>query len=206
MSQSNLKRAAAREIYCDGLTEILAGTMLFIVALATGRPAFYWTYLVAIFLLGPGLNRIKARVTYPRIGYAKIPDEDPVRLRRGILSWTLGVFLSAAIILAVTGHLGDNLSWRRAAPAIGGLLFAGGFLYLAQQSGLRRHRAMTALSVVTGLLMVLPDIREPYGNLRVWALVMGLCCLAIGAVILKKFIRNNPLVDERMPDEIAGDA
>lgn len=196
-----LRLKAAREIYKDGLTEIVTGILLFIVALATGRPAFYWTYLVAIFILGPGLERIRARTTYPRIGYAKLPSEDPNRLAGGILRWVLGIFLVAAIALAVTGHLSNNLAWRRLAPAIGGLLFAGGFVYLAQQSRMVRHWVLAAASVVMGILMVVPAIREPYGNLRLWALLMALICLLTGAVVLRGFLRRNPLIEERMPDE-----
>lgn len=196
-----LRLKAAREIYKDGLTEIVTGILLFIVALATGRPAFYWTYLVAIFILGPGLERIRARTTYPRIGYAKLPSEDPNRLAGGILRWVLGIFLVAAIALAVTGHLSNNLAWRRLAPAIGGLLFAGGFVYLAQQSRMVRHWVLAAASVVMGILMVVPTIREPYGNLRLWALLMALICLLTGAVVLRGFLRRNPLIEERMPDE-----
>ncbi|MEN8164705.1 MAG: hypothetical protein ABFS37_11300 [Acidobacteriota bacterium] len=197
----DLKLAAVRETYSDGLTEIVTGGLFFIVALATGRPAFYWTFLFAILLLGPGLQRLKARYTYPRIGYAKIQDEDPIRMRNGVLSWVLGVFLATAIILAATGHITDNLAWRRAAPAIGGLLFSGGFLYLAQQSRLARHWFLAAFSAVTGILMVLPPIPEPYGNLRVWAMVMALVCLTVGAVVLRGFVKTTPLVDERMPDD-----
>ena len=197
----NLKLNAAQEIYQDGLTEIVAGALLFIVALATGRPAFYWTYFVAIVLLGPGLERIRARVTYPRIGYAKLESEDPKRLSAGILRWVLGVFLITAIALAATGHLSDNISWRRAAPAIGGLLFAGGFAYLAQQSRFKRHWALAISSGVIGGAMVFPSISEPYGNLRVWALVMGLICLAVGALALRSFVRHYHVVEERLPDE-----
>lgn len=200
-SMNHITRAAVRETYRDGLTEILAGVMLFIVALATGRPAFYWTYLIAILVLGPGLQRLKARITYPRIGYAKVPDENPARLRKGILSWVFGVFFAAAIVLAISGHLSDNLSWRRAAPAIGGLLFSGGFLYLAQQSRLARHWVLAGLSAVTGILMIVPNIQAPYGSLRVWALVMSLFSLVIGGVVLRHFVRTTPLAEERMPDE-----
>jgi uncharacterized membrane protein HdeD (DUF308 family) len=198
---NDVKLALSREVYRDGLTEIVTGTLFFIVALATGRPQFYWTYLFAIFLLGPGLERIRAKTTYPRIGYAKLPKDNPRRLRGGILTWVMGVFLLAAVILAVTGHLTDNQAWRRLAPAIAGFLFAGGFAYLAGQSRFIRHRFLAGLSMISGVAMVVPPIDEPYGNFRVWALVMGLVCLVIGAWVLHRFVRDNPVVEERMPDE-----
>jgi hypothetical protein len=196
----DIRRAAYRETYRDGLTEIVIGVLLFIVALATGRPAFYWTYLVAIFLLGPGLQRLKARYTYPRIGYAQMPGEDPKQLRASILSWVLGVFLLVAVGLTLTGHLTDNLAWRRASPALGGLLFAGGFAYLARQWRLTRHYLLVFASVALGLLMAWPDIAEPYGNFRAWALLLALLNLGIGGYVLHGFLRDTPVVDERQPD------
>ena len=106
------QQTGRRETYLDGLLELAIGGVLFIVALATGRPAFYWTYLAAILILGPGLQRLKARYTYPRIGYVKFPDEDPKSLGKGIASWVIGVFLLVAVVLTLSGHLTDNLAWQ----------------------------------------------------------------------------------------------
>jgi hypothetical protein len=196
----DLRRSAFRETCRDGLLEVVIGVLLFIVALAAGRPALYWTFFIAIILLGPGLERLKARITYPRIGFAKLKDEDPRRLRAGMLTWVLGVFAAMAFVLTLTGDVTDNLAWRRAAPALAGLLFAGGFLYLARQSGLTRHYVLTAASILTGLLMVFPLTPEPYGNLRAWALFVGLFALAVGGYTLRRFIRDTPLAQEPSGD------
>jgi len=197
-----LSNRARRETYRDGLLDIVIGVLLFIVALATGRPAFYWMYILIILLLGPGLQRLKARFTYPRIGYVKLPDEveTPGQVRTGVLKWVLGVFVLVALVLTLTGHVTDNLAWRRASPALGGLLFAGGFFYLFRLSGLRRHLFMTMASAAIGVLMVWPTVPGGYGNLRVWALLLSLLSLAIGADVLRRFIRDHPVVDDRMPD------
>ena len=196
----DIRRAAERETYRDGIMEIVIGGLFFIVALVTGRPAFYWTYLIAILILGPGLQKLKARFTYPRIGYVRLPDEEPSRLRRGLLTWVLGVFLLVAVALTLTGHITDSLAWRRAAPALGGMLFAGGFVYMAQRSHLWRHYVLAAASASFGLLMAWPLEPEPYDNLRVWALLMALLSLAMGAYVLQRFVRENPIVEERTPD------
>ncbi len=196
----NFRTAAEADAYRDGLLEIVVGALFFIVALATGRPAFYWTYLFAILILGPGLERLKARFTYPRIGYVRLPGEKSNRLRRGVVTWVLGVFLFVAAALTLTGRLTDNLAWRRAASLIAGSLFAGGFLYLAQRSRRWRHYALAIASALIGAVMTWPLESEPYGNLRVWALLMALLSLATGACVLRRFLRENPIVRERMPD------
>jgi len=195
-----IRREAHHELHRDGLTEIAAGVFLFIVALAAGRPAFYWTYLVGLVVLGPGLRRLRTRYTYPRIGFAELPSEDRRRLGRGMAIWVVGAFLVVAAGLAFLGAFTDHLAWRRAAPALAGILFGGGFLYLAQQSGLKRVYALAMASAVTGGLLAWPRIEGAYANLRVWALVMALLCLAVGGLAFRRFLRETPISKEWGPD------
>ena len=108
-------------------------------------------------MLGPGLQRLKARYTYPRIGYARVPGDDPRNFGTGVLVWIVGVFALAGAVLLVGGQLVDNLAWRRMAPAIAGALFAGGFVDLYRRSGLVRFLLLAAASAVSGGLMVVPD-------------------------------------------------
>ncbi|MGD8331207.1 MAG: hypothetical protein PVJ49_17385, partial [Acidobacteriota bacterium] len=119
---SSIERITYRDTQQDGLTEIVIGVFLFIVALATGRPAFYWTYLVGILVLGRGLRWLKARYTYTRVGFAELPDEDPSSFKWGVLSWVLGVFGVAIVALAISGDLTNNLAWRQWSPALAGFL------------------------------------------------------------------------------------
>jgi hypothetical protein len=48
--------------------------------------------------------------------------------------------------------------------------------------------------------MTWPLVPEPYGNLRVWALLMALLSLGMGAYVLRRFVRENPIVEGRTPD------
>jgi len=199
-----IRREAHHELHRDGLTEIAAGVFLFIVALAVGRPAFYWTYLVGLVVLGPGLRRLRSRYTYPRIGFAELPSEDRRRLGRGMALWVVGAFLVVAAGLALLGAFTDHLAWRRAAPALAGLLFSGGFLYLAQQSGLKRVYALAVASAVSGGLLAWPGIgpriEGAYASLRVWAVLMALLCLAVGGLAFRRFLRETPISEEWSPD------
>jgi hypothetical protein len=196
-----IRQDAHRESYADGLLEVVTGVVFFIVALATGRPAFYWTYLAAILVLGPGLQRLKARFTYPRVGFAELPRENPRHFKWGVASWVISAFLLVALVLTLTGHVTDNLAWRRAAPALGGMLFAGGFVYVARRSQCWRHWLLAAVSVIGGLVLVWPTASEPYGNLRLWALIMALICLAVGSIALWRFTHDHPIIEQRIPDE-----
>jgi hypothetical protein len=202
-----IRRDTHRELHRDGLTEVAAGVFLFVVALATGRPAFYWTYLAALVVLGPGLTRLRSRYTYPRIGFAELPREDRRRLGRGMALWVIGTFLAVAAALAIFGRqggLGDHLAWRTAAPALAGILFAGGFVYLAQRSGLKRAYSLAAASAVSGCLLAWPGIGPriggAYATLRVWAILMALLCLAVGGLAFRRFLRETPVSEEWSPD------
>jgi len=197
---AGIERAAYRDTQQDGLTEVVIGVFLFIVALATGRPAFYWTYLVGILVLGRGLKWLKTRYTYERIGFAEMPDEDPSTLRWGVLSWVLGVLGTMVAALAISGDLANNLAWRQWSPALAGFLFMGGFLYAASRSGLARQYVYAAISPALGLLLSTQTFSEPYEGVRVWALVMALMLLATGGLVFWRFLRNNPVIDGRAPD------
>jgi hypothetical protein len=197
----SVERSAVRAAQQDGLTEIVVGVFLFIVAVATGRPAFYWMYLAGIVVLGRGLQWLKARFAYERVGFAELPDEDPSKLRRGVLSWVLGVLCVAVAALAISGDLADNLAWRQSSPAIAGFLFMGGFLYLARRSGLMRQYMYAAVSPALGMLLAARSFDEPYEGVRVWALVMALLLLSVGGLVLLRFLRNNPIIDARGPSD-----
>ncbi len=196
----DVERAAYLDTQQDGLTEIVAGVFLFIVALATGRPAFYWTYLVGILVLGRGLHWLKARYTYRRTGFVELPDEDSSAVGRGMLTWVLGVFGLLVLVLAISGDLTDHLAWRQWSPALAGCLSMGGFLYLASRSGLLRQYAYAAVSPALGLLLATRPFDHTYGGVRVWALVMSLLLLGTGGIVLHRFLRDNPVIEARDPE------
>jgi len=197
---SSIERIAFRDTQQDGLTEVVTGVFLFIVAVATGRPALYWMYLAGILVLGRGLKWLKARFTYPRVGYVELPGEEPAELRRGILSWVLAVLGVTLVVLAISGDLTSSLAWRRWSPALAGFLFMGGFLYSASRSGLARQYVYALLAPALGLLLATQTFAEPYGGVRVWALVMALVLLASGGTVFRRFLRDTPIVEARDPD------
>jgi hypothetical protein len=199
---AGIERSTYRDTMKDGLTEIAAGVFLFTVALAYGRPAFVWTYIVGIFVLGPGLKRLKARITYPRIGYAELPEEEPRELGRGIISWVLVVVAVAVVALAISGDLTDNRAWRQWSPTLAGFITMGGFLYMASRSGLARHYVYVVASPALGLLLSVQRFSEPYDGIRIWALLMSLLTLATGGFVLWRFLNANPIVDVRGPEGV----
>ena len=199
---TNIARAAYRDTQQDGLTEIVTGVFLLIVGIAAGRPAFMWMYLFGILILGPGLKRLKARYTYPRIGYAEMPDEDPSTLKWGILGWIFSVLGGMAVVLALTGNLTNNLAWRQWAPTIAGFMFMGGFLYLASKSGLARQYVYVFASPALGLLLATQSFDHTYDGLRIWAQVMSVLLLLIGGIVFWKFLRDHPVVDAAGPVDV----
>jgi len=202
---SGIERTAYRDTQQDGLTELVTGVFLFINGIAMGRPAFSWMYLLAILVLGRGLKQLKARYTYPRIGYAEMQDEDPKSLKWGILSWIFVVLGGMAIALALTGNLTNNLAWRQWAPAIAGFMFMGGFLYLASKSGLARQYVYVFASPALGLLLATQTFGQTYEGLSFWAWAMAALLLSIGGFVFWRFLRDNPVIDVPGPEDASNE-
>lgn len=175
--------------------------MLFVVALSLGQPPFYWMFAFPVLLLGPGLDRIRSRTTYPRIGYAKLSGEHASRFGRSLLFGAAGVALLAVAVLAIRGELTSPSAWRQAAPALAGVLLAFGYFELARHTRLRRYWGLGVVAVALGLAMVFRSEHEPYHNVRLWALLMALISWAVAAVVFARFVRRHPKVAERQPDE-----
>jgi hypothetical protein len=194
---NEIERRARAASFEDGLMELFAALVLVTIAMAwVASPAFVGIVAALIVLYGWRLmERIKRRITYPRIGYYQERSEDAATTGRGML-----VFLACAVAvmiaaIAVFGDLTVASEWRRAAPLLSGLSLAGGFWYAGDRSGLLRHRVISVYSVVSGVLLWAFSSGATYEPV-VWHLLgMALPLAAIGAWALERFLRTHHLSD-----------
>lgn len=193
----DIERRARAVSFEDGLMEIFAAAVLVIIAIAwVASPSFVGIVAAFIVLYGWRLvERVKRRITYPRIGYYQERSEDAAATGRGIL-----IFLACAIgvtiaAIAVFGDLTEASEWRRAAPLASGLSLAGGFWYAGDRSGLIRHKALAVYSVITGVMLWAFSSGATYEPV-VWHLLgMALPLAAIGTWALEHFLRTHRLPD-----------
>ena len=73
---NEIDRRAFRHDVVDGLTEIAMALFFLVPALTLKNPAFGWMIILPVLFMGPWLKRIRARTTYPRIGYVEPRGEN----------------------------------------------------------------------------------------------------------------------------------
>jgi len=189
-----MRQAAYRHAYEDGITEILVGVLLAVAALASFKSVWI---LAAVIVLKWVLERLRDRVTAPRIGSATLPER-PGRLLLGMAVYGVGAGLAVLIAHLATANSGAPLGGYRWIPLFMGLFLSGGFLYVTSRAGLKRFYIYLAASVVGGLAMTLSVAggtrQEAYDALS--TLLWGLSALLVtfGAVAFIRFLRNNPVL------------
>ena len=190
----SIDRKARAAGYEDGLLELFASVVLLVLAIGwlttpgmVGIPAA----LVAVFGWR-GVDRVKERVTYPRIGFHRERPDDAKETSRGMLLFMGGAFALMALVVLLSGDLGDVSEWRRAASLFSGITLAAGFWYSADKSGLLRLRLVAAWSVLSGVLLWWFGSGETYSGVA-WHLIgMALPLAAIGVWVLLRFLREHP--------------
>ena len=194
---NEIERRARAASYQDGLTELFAAVVLVTIAIAwVASPSFVGIVAAFVVLYGWRLvERVKRRITYPRIGYYQERSEDPAATGRGVLLFlacAIGVVIAA---VAIFGDLAEPSEWRRAAPLLSGLSLAGGFWYAGDRSGLIRHRVISIYSVATGVMLWVFASGATYEPV-VWHLIgLALPLAAIGTWALEHFLRTHHLPD-----------
>jgi hypothetical protein len=190
---NEIDRRAFRHDVADGLTEIAMALFFLVPALTLRNPAFSWMIILPILFIGPWLKRIRARTTYPRIGYVEPRGEKAGELLRGMAIYVLVVLAAAAVAIFIwRGQL--TTDWvRRVAPLLASLFFGGGLLYAAGRSGLRRYYVLLVASIALGAVLTIYPAPGRYASVRIYLLVMGLIVFIVGLVTFAHFLKTHPV-------------
>ncbi len=191
----DLSRRARTAGYADGLLEIFAATVLLVIALGwAANPGFVGILAAFIVLYGwKAVDRVKQRITYPRIGYSRERPDDDDNTARGMLLFLGGAFAATALLVWIGGGLTEAAQWRRAAPVLSGISLAGGFWYAARSSGLIRFRLIAVLSLFGGLALWIWGSGDSYSGV-IWHLVgLAIPLAALGAWSLRRFVSTHPV-------------
>lgn len=187
-----VERSARRAFQQDGLTEALLGIFLAATAGWIHDDGLFIPWLLLIFFLTPVLEGIRRRFTYPRIGYAKLIEERPSSILRGIALYTIFVLAATAITLSFFGDLSDGSLWglwRKWAPTLAGVLLAGGFIYLASLSGAKRYHVMALSAVGLGIAFSLA-FPQTYTGVKIYLLTVGGVLFLYGVTTFVIFLRR----------------
>ena len=196
---SDLERRAWRYDSQDGILELLAGFLFLLVARTVVDPHLTWMLALVIFPMRFAARIMKERFAYPRVGYVKLRGEEGSEVGRGMLTYLAGVVLSVALVLLLLGDLTSGAAWMQWMPAIAAGFTSGGFIYLAQRSGLWRFRILAAVCVGWGVLCASWLQAPGMLGVRRWALGFGTLLLLVGGATFANFLRTHPIRDAEAP-------
>jgi hypothetical protein len=202
MDQGELQEIERRSKYwsVDGLPQLVASLgwlvwgVLYLIGAVTFVGRSYLAYSGAVwftlFLWGFGvkwaIEKLKERITYPRVGYAE------AKIREAGLADYIPLALYTGFLLAETfGHRVDMHG--------GGAILLGGVAALAIALPAMRPWASNAawiFLIVLGAHLWRPQVSADYRGMY-WTLVcLGLIGIVFGALRLRRFLRENPKVAE----------
>jgi MFS family permease len=200
-------RSYVRHRYEDGLDELASGVdlavmgvALSVMALSLRQQVDYAWFTAAIFLaLAVGVSRdrvmerIRQRVTYPRIGYVSAERGEPLSRNRKWLMWLILLPMAVApvaiAVLLFTDRLPDlrtAAEWGRWAPALYGVLMAAVSWWDADRFGIRRLRLSGVSIGFAGIVASLAasDVVSASG---LFCLGWGVIELTTGGITLWRF-------------------
>jgi len=194
-----LMQRTRRYWYDDGLWELATGIFFLALALflaleavtprgsrlwllfGLGGPVIFIGLPLAIYRL---VNRVKARITYPRTGYVRYRAQHGRRariLRAAGLGAALGVLLSTSL----------QMGWEIQLPLLFGAVGAMAFALVGYSLGLRRFYVLAGWSALAGVVIA----RLPLSNLASGALfwlALGLGVSVSGLYTLRRYLSSAP--------------
>jgi len=183
----------------DGLMEVAVGILLVATALQIRVKGLIAVWIVVAVSLAPGLEAIRKRVTYPRIGYVELVQEEPKKTLRGIGVYAIVVIAAMALAFAIFSDIGDLTLWQRWSPTLAGVLISGGMIYAASKSGAARYTVFMVLAVGLGIAFSIL-FPEGYTGLTLYLLTLGGVFILCGAITFLCFLHKNPLRAEETAD------
>lgn len=189
-----MKRAEQRLFHAywdDGLLDLLAGASVALIGAS---------WLADVFVVGLAMpiiaivlwQALRRQITEPRFGRLTFSDSRQHKLKHGLIAIvSLGLVVGGNLVTRI--WLVDSptpfSTWF--APAIPATIIAAMALSCGVALGLRRFLLYGLLFGFAGLIMALLQA-EPW-----WALVVvGLLIMGCGGVMLARFVRRHPVLDE----------
>lgn len=169
----------------DGLWDLFAGmsAIAWGVLIRLDMPALIPVALIVLAGLVPAL---RPRVTFPRLGYARLRTASPARNGGAALA---AMAVGAAIVL-VTFRTGLGALIQAYLPVWAGIA-------IGSLVGLTGWSFGAGRFIAYGVLILLATMAYQWGGVALWLAVVaaGVAIAACGLVVLYRFVRDNPRVD-----------
>ncbi|MDO9578216.1 MAG: hypothetical protein Q7J16_10055 [Candidatus Cloacimonadales bacterium] len=197
---NEIKQKAYNSINQDGLTEVAAGIMFLFLSIMLYLDVFLDQevtvfFIMPIIFIGPFLQGMRKKFTYPRVGYANL-----VTLRRTrfviilvLLALIPGIF---AVVKFIKMDFHADLFYF--APLVIGLFLSAVHLYRLIKYKIKRY---CIYSIIAFLVTIIAYLFPMRGLVRVLIILTSVAIfqIPIGLITFVNFLRRTPL----LPDEIA---
>ena len=195
----------------DGLAEFHFGLCLITIAGtievedSSSHGIFLYLIVYGIFILLIAfrtaiLEKLRRKVTYPRIGYAKVHEDEPSRPLMVVILFVMMVFLVVFIapIISPSDISFYDATCKYLPVSLGVMMILYSFA-LAEKTGDRRYFAFGLLTVTTGLIFALLEFEPPKAGPVFYLLGWGVVITLVGLTTFIRFIHKYPIID---PDEV----
>jgi hypothetical protein len=193
-----IQQKTLRYWFEDGLSEIVIGTLFFIVGAITllqgllmpGSNLYRFLGLLIFLVITAGtlssrwlIRMLKERLTYPRTGY--VAYKPPTTIQRTV-SLISGIVITIIILLLVILSSQMSIRWI---PLILGFMMAGFLFVTGLRTALLKYQFMAIGFVVIGLLLSFLNIKE-WLSIGIMLCSLGLMFLLSGLIALIHYVRN----------------
>ncbi|MCW4013240.1 MAG: hypothetical protein NWF07_09660 [Candidatus Bathyarchaeota archaeon] len=199
----DMEKKAHKLLNEDGMMELLMGVILFVSSTSfTGTASFTPFLGVYVIFMRTIIEAYRKRITYPRIGYLKLPDEAAKDVGIGILMF-IGVIMLALIVFIslIYGQVTGGLLFKWI-PALIGLILFGGLYYNYERTGDRVNLVYIIISLLSGIVFSVIEHDNVKAGVVYHLLFLSGIFIVAGVVRLYNFTRRYPVisVDERGSD------
>jgi len=196
----DMEKRAHKLLNEDGMMELLMGAILFVSSTSFSGTASFTPFLgLYVVFMKTIIEAYRKRVTYPRIGYLKLPDEEVKDVGLGILMF-IGVIMLALIVFIslIYGQVTGVLVYRWI-PALVGLILFGGLYYNYERTGDKVNLVYIAIGLISGLGFSLLDFTDTKLGPQLHLLFLSGVFIVAGIIRRRNFTKRYPVVsvDER---------
>ena len=193
---NDIERRVQRSFYQDGLLELMAGIFMTYSGLMASRKVSVVFLPLMVLLSKTVMEAAKRRFIYPRIGYVKFREEEPVDGKgfgRGIIGLAILAVASPFISILIMGKGPGWEFWtRRFLPLFMGAITAIGFIAAARKLRVYRWYAFAVVCVAAGLGVPFLGLESIYEPITIEFMIIGGAALITGLVMFVVFLLRYP--------------
>jgi hypothetical protein len=192
-----IKQKAYNSINQDGLTEVAAGIMFLFLSFMLYLDVYLGQevtvfFIMPVIFIGPFLQGMRKKFTYPRVGYANLVTQRRTRIVMAILILVLALGIFAAVDYVKIDFHSSKFYF---APLVIGLFLAATHIYRFARYGIKRYILYSVVALLATIITYFFPIR---GFLRVLIILSSIAVfqIPVGLITFTDFIRRTPLLPE----------